>query len=155
MRIYFTLDKVIAIVVLCLSIVILALSIILKYYSGVHLLGSILVGVLLYLSLRNKLSAGENISSFQLGKQIQSLSHITFIISLSLSIYLIWSNLYYRPPLYFTLFLVAAASIVLNVFALDETKRSHTFIVLFKIILLTLVIDSGIRRYPDLVLRMT
>ena len=144
MRIYFTLDKVIAIVVLCFSIVILALSIILKYYSGVHLLGSILVGVLLYLSLRNKLSAGENISSFQLGKQIQSLSHITFIISLFLSIYLIWSNLYYRPPLYFTLFLVAAASIVLNVFALDETKRSHTFIVLFKIILLTLAIDSGI-----------
>ncbi len=140
----YTLDKVIAIAVLCASIILIALSIGLKFYSGVHLLAAILVGALSYLLLRNRLLTGAELPQLQLGSQIRSLSHIIFVISLSLIIYLTWSNLYYRPPIYFIMCLVAAASIVLDVFALDETKRSHTPFVLFKIITLAITIYSGL-----------
>lgn len=49
------------------------------------------------------------------------------------------NNLYnYRPPIYFALLLVAVASIILDTIWLNKKKRSHIFIILFKIIVLSL-----------------
>jgi hypothetical protein len=146
-----TLDIVIANVVLFIGIVFLVLSFGLKYYNGLPILCAISVGSLLYLLLRNRLPTGVELPELRLGNQIRSLSHIIFIISLSLSIWLLWSNLYYRPPTYFILCLVAAASIVLDVFALSETKRLGTYVVLFKIIALSLSIYAGIHyQFPGI-----
>lgn len=137
------LDKFIAILVLCVAIAFIAWSISLKQY-GVTLPGVLLVSSLLYLLLRKRLSAGAGTLQLRLGNRIGSLSHIIFVISLSLSIWLLWSSLYYRPPIYFILCLVAVASIILDIFGLDETKSSRTSVVLFKIIALSITIYAGI-----------
>jgi len=140
----FALDKVIAILVLCVGLAFIAWPISLKHY-GVTLPGILLASSLLYLLLRKRLSIiGARLFQFRLGNRIRSLVHIIFIVSLSLSIWLLWSNLYYRPPIYFVLCLVAAASIILDIFALDEKRRSHTPVVLFKIIALSVTIYAGI-----------
>jgi hypothetical protein len=136
----YALDQVIAIALLCLSVLIIILSLILNYFSGIPLTSAILAGALVYLLLRNRLATGVTMSPFQYGSRIRSLCHIVFIITLSLMIYITWSNVYYRPPIYFVLLLVAAASIVIDIFALDETKRLQIFITLFKIIILSLTV---------------
>jgi len=134
----FALDKVIAAVILCTGLLTIAASLILKHYA-IHLPLIISMSSLLYLLFRGKLSQIENLPALIERNRIRLLSHIIFIISLSLSICLIWSNLYYRPPLYFALLLVAAVSIILDIFCLNQDKSAHTFIALSKIIALSLI----------------
>jgi len=66
------------------------------------------------------------------------------MISLSFSIWLLWSNLYYRPTLYFALVLVTAASIILDIFYLDKIEKTQTYTILFKIIILCLSVYAGL-----------
>lgn len=136
----YALDQVIGIALLCLSVLLIILSLILNYFSGIPLISAILVGTLVYLLLRNKLATSVTMPPLRFGSQIRSLCHIIFVITLSLMIYITWSNLYYTPPYYFILLLVAAGSIVIDAFALDETKRLQIFITLFKIIILSLTL---------------
>lgn len=138
----FALDKVIAVIILCIGLSSIAASLMLKHYA-IQLPLIISVSSLLYLLFRGKLSQIESLPAFIERNRIRSLSHIIFIISLSLSICLLWSNLYYRPPLYFALLLVAAASIILDIFCLNEEKSAHTFIALSKIIALSLITYAG------------
>lgn len=134
----FALDKVIAVIILCIGISLIAASLILKHYA-IQLPLIISVSSLLYLLFRGKLSQIESLPAFIERNRIRPLSHIIFIISLSLSIWLLWSNLYYRPPLYFALLFVAAASIILDIFCLNEEKSTHAFITLSKIVALGLI----------------
>jgi hypothetical protein len=137
------LDRVIAILILCVGITLVAWSVSLKHY-GVTMPGILLFSSLLYLLFRGRLTGDAELFQFRLGNRIRLLSHIIFIVSLTLSIWLLWGNLYYRPPIYFILCLVAAAAIILDIFALDEKKGSHTSIVLLKIIALSVTIYAGI-----------
>jgi uncharacterized membrane protein len=138
-----TLDEVVAILGLCVGIVFFTWSIILERY-GAALPGVLMASSLLYLLFRKWLMTSAAPFQFRLGNRIRLLSHIIFTMSLSLGVWLLWSNLYYRPPTYFILCLVAVASVVLNVFALDETKISHISVVLFKIIALSITIYACI-----------
>ena len=76
------------------------------------------------------------ISKFKESTQVRLVSHIIFVISLSLMMWIFSNNLYYRPPLYFYLILVASLSIILNIIFLDESKNSEVLIVLLKISIL-------------------
>ena len=144
------LDKVIAIIVLCASIAFIAWSISLKHYDVV-VPGIFLVSSLLYLLLRKRLSIDAQLPHFKLGDRFGLLSHIIFIVCLSLSVWLVWNNLYYRPPLYFVLLLVAAASIIWDILSLNQAKRSDTFVALFKIIALSLTVYAGIYyQFPEI-----
>jgi len=140
----YALDQVTAIVLLCLSVVIIILSFMLNYFGGVPLTAAVMVGAIVYLLLRNKLATGVNISSFRLGDQVRPICHIIFVVAFSLMVYIMWSNLYYRPPVYFILILVAAGSIIIDIFTLDNSKRSHIFITLLKIIILSIIIYLSI-----------
>lgn len=140
----FTLDQVINITVLIISFSIISLALALNFYKGIPLVAAIMVGSVVYLLFRDRLRQDTTPISFKLGDQIRPLYHIIFCISLSLMIYITWSNLYSRPPIYFILCLVAAASIILDILTSNETKKSHVSIVLVKIIILVLIIYSGI-----------
>ncbi len=138
------LDKIIAVIILCLGIVFMTVSLIENRPNGISLSVVALVSSLVYLVLRKRLSIGARLFEPRSGNRVRSLSHIIFIISLSLSIWLLWNNLYYRPPVYFGLCLLAAASIIWDIFISDETRDARTAIVLFKIITLSLTIYAGI-----------
>lgn len=128
---------------MCLGIILIALFPITKAYS-LEIPIILVASSALYLLLRKRLATGAKPVSYRLAKQIRALSHIIFIISLSSSMWLLWSNLYYRSPIYFILLLVAAASIILNIFSLDEMRKAHIPVVLLKIILLSLTVYIGV-----------
>ena len=136
------LDKVVAVLLLCLGTVFIVWSISLKHYY-VLMPGSFLVASLLYLLLRQRVSAGALLPRFKTGCKFGLVSHIIFVVCLCLSIWLVWHNLYYRPPLYFALLVVAAASIIWDILSADQTKRSHTFVPLLKMIVLSLSVYAG------------
>ena len=140
----FALDKVIAILILAAGAITSIISVGLWHYYQIALPVTVATASLLYLLLRGKLSRDVSFPKFQRIDRIRTVSHIIFAVSLSISIWLLWSNLYYRPPLYFTLVLVAVASIILEIFSLDEERNSQTYTVLFEIIILSLSVYGGI-----------
>lgn len=137
-------DQIVAAMLVCFGMIVVILSLILGYYKGLALTGAIIFGALFYLLFRNKLAKTVPASLFQLGKQIRPISYVVFIISLFLMIFIMWSNLYIRPPIFFFIFLIAVFSIVLDIFSLDETKKSHISIALFKIIILSITVYSSV-----------
>ncbi len=137
------LDRVIAILILGVGIVFTVWPISLGNYH-IAFPAILLASSLVYLLLRKRLSGNAEPLQFRLGNRIRLLSHIIFVVSLSISIWLLWSNLYYRPPVYFILCLAAAGSIIFDIFGSDETKSPHTAVVLFKIIALSISIYAGI-----------
>ena len=137
------LDKVVAVLLLCLSIIFVVWPISLKHYD-IFIPGIFLVSSLLYLLLRRRVSESALAPRFKSGDRFRLISHIIFMVCLSLSIWLFWHNLYYRPPLYFVLLVAAATSIIWDILSADQTKRSHTFVPLFKIIVLSLAVYGGI-----------
>ncbi len=96
------LDRVIAILVLCVGIAFIAWPISLGHYS-VALPSILLVSSLLYLLLRKRLSTGAELLHFRVGNGLRALNHVVFTVCLSLSVLLLCNNLYYRPSLYFAL----------------------------------------------------
>ncbi len=150
-RRHIALDTVCAFIVLFVGIIFLALSFSFNYKNGLPILSAVLLASLLYLSFRNKLAKGITLTDFRFGDEVRLLSHVIFLISLSLSIWVLWNNLYYRPPLYFFFVLVAVAAILLNIFSLDETKGKHSAIVLLKIIALSLSVYVGVyHQFPGI-----
>lgn len=136
-------DVITAIIFLCAGILAIAVGISLGHYV-LHLPAIVSVASLFYLLFRKRLSQIATWPRFREVNRIRVISHIVFIITISSSIWLLWSTLYERPLLYFMLFLVAAASIIMDTFCLDEKKGSHISLVLFKIIVLSLSIYVGI-----------
>ena len=139
----FSLDKVIALFILCTTVPIIIVSVSIRHY-GIYVPAILSISSLLYLLLRGKLSQSGGLTIFREANRIRAISHIIFLISLSLSVWVLRGNLYYRPPLYFILCLVAAASIVLDIFCLNEAKTSHVVVTLSKIIALSLAIYGGL-----------
>jgi len=136
-----TFDKLIAFLILFAGIIAIGLSIRMGYNSVLPPIA--FIAALLYLLFRARLSRVESPPTFLEHNRIRLLSNIIFTIAISLSIWLVWSDLYYRPPLYFALCLLAAAAVILYIFCLDTRKNSHLFIALFMIILLSLTIYGG------------
>jgi len=136
-------DKIIALSLLCLSIAFIVWAVLLKHYA-LELPSVIAAASLFYLAFRGRLSKDESLPKLRNVNRIRSVVRIIFIASISLSILLLWSNMYYRPPLYFALLLVATACIILEILCLSEEKTSQTTIVLFEIIVLSLSIYAGI-----------
>ena len=139
----FSLDKVVALFILCTTVPICIVSVSIRHY-GIYVPAILATSSLLYLLLRGKLSQSGGLTVFREANRIRAVSHVIFLISLCLSVWVLRGNLYYRPPLYFVLCLVAAASIVLDIFCLSEAKTSHIVVALFKIIALSLAIYGGI-----------
>lgn len=136
-------DKNISILMVCAGIVAAAMSIGAGVYTVV-VPYVVIIAALLYLLLRKKLSRGGDLPQHHGYNQFRSVSHIIFVASLALSIWVLWSYLYFRPLCYFALLLVAAASVILDVLNLDEEKVLHISVVLLKIIALSLVMFAGI-----------
>lgn len=141
---YFALDIIISIILLCFAAIAIILSINSKKY-GVRIPEILLFSSLLYLLFRRRIYQSEDLlCRIPEANQIKLVTHIVFTVSFSLIIWLSWSNLYFRPPLYFALLLVATASIIINIICLDDTRNSNIGIALFKIIILVFVIQAGI-----------
>ncbi|MFC2005291.1 hypothetical protein ACFLUY_03605, partial [Chloroflexota bacterium] len=140
----YTFDRLIAMSVLCLGLVLIFVSILLHFLGGIHLLIAVSFGAFIYLLFEAKSSTDIGLPEFRWGGRTHLLSHIVFFISISLIIYIMWDNLYYRPLSFFLLVLVASSSIILNIFLLDESRKSNTVITLVEIIVLALVVYSGI-----------
>lgn len=139
---YFAPDRIIAIIFLCIATAFIVWAISTRHYK-IQLPVSLFVSSLIYVLFREKISIAENIAVFIKTNRIRLIVNIIFVISISLIIWLSWSNLYYRPPLYFVLVLVAAASIIVDVFCLNETKSSRLATILFKITCLDFIVYTG------------
>lgn len=140
---YFTMDRIIAFILICIAITFIVWSISSGHY-GIQLPVILLVPSSFYLRFRDRIFQDVSLSRFPESNRIRLITHTIFIISITLILWLSWSNLYYRPPLYFILILAAAASIILDIFYLNETKTSHITIALLKIIVLSLITYAGI-----------
>ncbi|MFC1864245.1 hypothetical protein ACFLYG_00230 [Chloroflexota bacterium] len=142
-----SLDIVAAIICSCIGALIIGASIDLRHMSHTEFIfcitgGTVFISSLFYLVFKKKLR-GDYLLGFQLADRARTINHIAFLATISLSLWLLWGNLYYRPPIYFVLLLVAAASIILEIFSLDEDKHSQVPIILFKIITLSLILYGG------------
>jgi len=129
-----------------LGIALIVWAVIVKHYA-VQLPSILVASSLFYLLFRRKLSQDGSLPMLLRGANrnlFKSVAHIIFLFSFSLSIWLLWSNLYDRPPLYFALILIAAASIIIDILYLSDEKTSHTVIALFKIIALAVSVYAGI-----------
>jgi hypothetical protein len=135
-----SLDLVIAVGITSLGLIVVILSFILNYFQGIPLAAAIVIGAVAYLALRNKLTSRMVLPSFGSGNIIRLLSHIVFTVSLSLMVYIMWSNLYDRPPVFFILLMVAAFSIVLDILALKDTNKAHIAVALLKIFILAITL---------------
>ena len=83
--------------------------------------GALFIACLIYLIFRNKLIQINNLTIFQESNILRFITHIIFIISIFLSIWVTVSKLYYyRPFVYFVFLLMAAASIILDIIWLNE-----------------------------------
>ncbi len=140
---YFSLDIIIAIILICVATAFIVWSISSGHY-GIQLPVILLVPSSFYLRFRDRIFQDVSLPQLPESNRIRLITHTIFIISLTLISWLSWSNLYYRPPLYFVLILVAAASIIIDIFYLNETKTSHITIALFKIIALSFIIYATI-----------
>ena len=105
---------------------------------------ALLLACVLYIVLRKKFSATANKRlSPQHSRRILILTNIVFLIAFTASVLLLKLNLYYRPPVYFVLVSIAAASIAFEIFYTPKENRSVSLIIL-KVIVLSVSIRAGI-----------
>lgn len=148
----FSLDRVVAMLLLAAGIIIIFLCVSWLNYYQIHLFVIISAASLFYLLLREKIFLNIDYTIILKTNRIYIINHIVFILSLSFSIWLLWENLYYRPPLYFALVLITAASIISDIWYLNEEKNSSPYMILFKIIVLSLCLYAGIYwEFPGLI----
>lgn len=140
------LDSLTASLVLGIGIALIVWAVVLKHHA-VQLVSILAASSLFYLLFRGKLSRDETLPMARRGANyhsLRSVAHIVFLVSLSLSIWLLWGNLYERPPLYFALILIAAASIIIDILWLSDEQTSHIVIALLKIVALAVSVYAGI-----------
>ncbi len=104
---------------------------------------AVLLASILYLVFRKRFLTSSEELSPRSSRRVLFLTNIIFLITFTTSILLLKLNLYYRPPAYFILVSIAAASIALEILYVSKENRSVWFI-LFKVIILSLSIRAGI-----------
>jgi len=105
----------------------------------------------LYLLLRNKIKANQNLHPLRVDSTIKKINHIVFILSLCASMWILHDSLYFRPMSYFLVTLVAAASILWEILYSTDSKNSPS-IILLKIIALGIIFRAGIfSEFPSIV----
>ncbi len=97
----------------------------------------------LYLLLRNKIKANQNLHPLRASPSIRKINHIVFILSLCASIWILRDSLYFRPMSYFLVSLIAAASIMWEILYSVDSNNSQSLILL-KIIALGIIFRAGI-----------
>lgn len=142
-RVVSNIDKIIALTFIIITILYIILSLS-KGHDVIILPIIILVSSTVYLLFRDKISSDENLPNISESNRVSVITHIVFLISVTLLLWLSWSNLYYKPPMYFAFVLVAAASIIINIFYLNDTKILNIAIILIKITTLSYIIYSSI-----------
>lgn len=135
------LDQITAILGAFAGLFVIVLSVAKGHY-GVTLPAILFAASLVYLVFRKNLAKEISFSTSRLGIN-SKFSHIVYILSISAGIWILWSNLYNRPFLYFIAVLVAAGSVVFDIISVDSSKNRSIIIVLLKIIILTLSIYAG------------
>lgn len=98
---------------------------------------------LLYLLFRKKINISQSLPQLKAGANIKKINQVIFILSLCASIWILHDNLYFRPLSYFIITLVAAASIIWEIFYSTDSKGSQAF-TLCKIIALGVIVRAGI-----------
>lgn len=137
-------DKIIAMILSIIATIFIITTFSKGHYYGLHLPIVILFPSIVYFLFRDNNSSNENLPEISESNRLLVITHIFFSISVTLLLWFSWSNLYCRPPLYFALILIAAASIIINIFCLNETKNFNVVVVLIKIITLSYIIYAGI-----------
>ena len=136
------LDRTIAIILSIIAIIFVIYVLSKGHYSTIPII--ILFSSTAYLLLRDKKSFHENLPEILVSNRLSVFTHIIFFLSVSLLLWFSWSNLYYRSPLYFVVVLIAAASIIMNIFCLNNTKSFNVVIILIKITILSYIIYAGV-----------
>lgn len=103
----------------------------------------IFLSSLAYLILRGRLSQEHHSPSLEANNSLRKLNQVIFIVSLCTSIWLLHDSLYFRPLPYFMLTLIAAASIIWEIFYSGDSKSTQAFI-LGKVIALGFIFRAGI-----------
>lgn len=138
-----SLDTIIAILLLAIGIIACILFTVIWHYYQIATLVIVAGASLFYLLSRSKLSQAVILPYFHEAHQLRLLTHIIFVVTLSASMWLLWNNLYYRPPLYFALVVISGASIILNILYSNEERDLQKNVILFKIIILSLFVYGG------------
>jgi len=97
---------------------------------------------IIYLIFRKRILQSNGISQFQVSNRLKLVNHIIFIISVTWSIWLLWTTLYYRPLAYFVLVAIACGSIAGEALYLE--KKEQAWLVLLKIIIVGITVRAGI-----------
>lgn len=97
------------------------------------------IATLTYLLLKNKIITESEISKIKIKKSLIIVNNIVFILMYVITIWMLQSNLYYRPLSYFILISIMSVSIVMDIIYLDKP-----WVVLFKIILIGINLRGGI-----------
>lgn len=139
------LDVVASAILVVFSIALIAYYINIGYYL-IDVPAIILAATGLYWLLKDRIHHGEPddegavISPTRIGR----LSTIMFFIAIGAIVYLSWSNLYYRPTIYFAFVLVAVLSIAISALYLDKNSRFAPAFVMLKIMALNVVIAASL-----------
>ncbi len=133
------LDMLIAIIGLFLGISMLFYSILLNRIYLQDLGVVFFITTLVYLIIRNKVTARVKIPKLVISHSLILLNNILFISAFIITIWMLWSNLYYRPLSYFILISILCASVVIDIVYLDKP-----WIVLLKIILIGINLRGGV-----------
>jgi len=136
------LDRTIAILFLILAIIFTILMLYIQY-KNISMPIVIFLSSIFYLLFRDKISFNDKFPKILKSNQLICFSHIILFVSISFLLWSSWSNLYYKPPLYFVVVLIAAASIIINIFCLSDIKGFSISIVLLKIVTLSYVIYAN------------
>ncbi len=123
-----------------LSVVGLGVSLLWGLRGDIRIYLSLSVGIpsLLYLFMRKRWLSDERFLSVTVPADFLKFNHISFALVFLLSLFLVMQSSpdYSRPASYFFFVLAAAASILVDIFCLQEASRSHAAIALAKIIFL-------------------
>lgn len=103
--------------------------------------GAIFLASSLYLLLRKRFFELSETFYFNPSKKIIYLNNILFFLALTYSVWLLYTNLYSRPLMYFIIVAIACASIALEILYTDSKE---TALILSKIILIGITLYGGI-----------
>ena len=96
---------------------------------------------IIYLIFRQKIHQSNGIFQLRVGNRLKLLNHIIFIVSITWSIWLLWTSLYHRPLIYFILVAIACGSIVWEILC-SEGKQT-AWLILLKIIIVGITVRAG------------
>jgi len=141
-KILSNLDRIIAIIILLSAIVFTIFALVKGHYSILPIV--ILLSSTTYLLFRGRVPFNEDFPIILESNRLAVLTHIIFFFSISFLLWLSWDNLYYNPPLYFVIILIAAGAVIINIFCLDYVKSFSLAAVFMKIIILSCIVYAGI-----------